>query len=69
MKELNNLLLTCVHSNIDDVTLMMFQGGPTARSCHKISLDYERKQIFTLGRYLDSSMRTPENLKVCLHLI
>lgn len=27
-------------------------------------LDYERKQIFTLGRYLDPSMRSPERLKV-----
>lgn len=27
-------------------------------------LDYERKQIFILGRYLDASMRTAENLKV-----
>ena len=27
-------------------------------------LDYEKKQIFTLGRYLDSSMRTVANLKV-----
>ncbi|XP_041349762.1 muskelin-like [Gigantopelta aegis] len=39
------------------------EGGPSARSCHKMCLDYDRKQIFTLGRYLDSSMRTPENLK------
>lgn len=41
-----------------------FQGGPNARSCHKMCLDYERKQIFILGRYLDASMRTAENLKV-----
>ncbi|KAL4226060.1 Muskelin 1 [Mactra antiquata] len=39
------------------------EGGPCARSCHKMCLDYERKQIFTLGRYLDSSMRTECNLK------
>ncbi|XP_052287065.1 muskelin-like isoform X2 [Dreissena polymorpha] len=39
------------------------EGGPSARSCHKMCLDYDRKQIFTLGRYLDSSMRTEGNLK------
>ncbi|CAE1255868.1 MKLN1 [Acanthosepion pharaonis] len=38
-------------------------AGPSARSCHKICLDYERKQIFSLGRYLDSSLRSVENLK------
>lgn len=43
---------------------ILYQGGPSARSCHKMCLDYERKQIFTLGRYLDSSMRTGDNLKV-----
>lgn len=30
------------------------EGGPTARSCHKMCLDSQRKKIFTLGRYLDS---------------
>lgn len=29
-------------------------------------LDHERKQIFTLGRYLDGAIRTRENIKVCL---
>ncbi|KAL3852859.1 hypothetical protein ACJMK2_016468 [Sinanodonta woodiana] len=48
---------TCVMKNTEE------EGGPSARSCHKMCMDYERKQIFTLGRYLDSSMRTPENLK------
>ncbi|XP_012935580.1 muskelin isoform X1 [Aplysia californica] len=43
-------------------------GGPSARSCHKMCLDYERKQIFTLGRYLDSSMRTPNRLKCDFHM-
>ncbi|XP_018909905.1 muskelin [Bemisia tabaci] len=38
-------------------------GGPSARSCHKICFDPERRQIFTLGRYLDIQFRTPENLK------
>lgn len=27
-------------------------------------LDPERRQIFTLGRYLDSTLRVPDNLKV-----
>lgn len=48
---------TCLSKNTED------EGGPSARSCHKMCIDHERKQIFTLGRYLDSSMRTPENLK------
>ena len=41
-----------------------FQGGPSARSCHKMCLDVERQQLFTLGRYVDSAQRVPENLKV-----
>ncbi|XP_043224158.1 muskelin-like [Amphibalanus amphitrite] len=39
------------------------EGGPTARSCHKMCLDVERQQLFTLGRYVDSAQRIPENLK------
>ncbi|KAK7873640.1 hypothetical protein R5R35_009328 [Gryllus longicercus] len=39
------------------------EGGPSARSCHKVCLDPEQRQIFTLGRYLDTQYRTPENLK------
>ncbi|XP_033208683.1 muskelin isoform X2 [Belonocnema kinseyi] len=38
-------------------------GGPKARSCHKMCLDPERRQLFTLGRYLDTQYRSPENLK------
>ncbi|XP_014207147.1 muskelin [Copidosoma floridanum] len=38
-------------------------GGPSARSCHKMCLDPERRQIFLLGRYLDTQFRTTENLK------
>ncbi|XP_053982372.1 muskelin [Hylaeus anthracinus] len=38
-------------------------GGPSARSCHKMCIDPERRQLFTLGRYLDAQYRTPENLK------
>ncbi|RUS82092.1 hypothetical protein EGW08_010137 [Elysia chlorotica] len=43
-------------------------GGPSARSCHKMCLDYDKKQIFTLGRYLDPSMRSPERLKCDFHM-
>lgn len=39
------------------------EGGPSARSCHKVCLDPEQRQLFTLGRYLDTQYRTPENLK------
>ncbi|XP_050461630.1 muskelin isoform X2 [Cataglyphis hispanica] len=38
-------------------------GGPSARSCHKMCLDPQRRQLFTLGRYLDTQYRTCENLK------
>ncbi|ESP01147.1 hypothetical protein LOTGIDRAFT_225475 [Lottia gigantea] len=48
---------TCLSRNTEE------EGGPSARSCHKMCLDFERKQIFTLGRYLDASMRATENLK------
>ncbi|XP_066283972.1 muskelin-like [Branchiostoma lanceolatum] len=37
--------------------------GPSARSCHKMCIDSERRQIYLLGRYLDSSLRTSETLK------
>ncbi|RWS30108.1 muskelin-like protein [Leptotrombidium deliense] len=39
------------------------EGGPSARSCHKMCLDPQRKKIFLLGRYLDSAVRSLENLK------
>nr|CAD7262827.1 unnamed protein product [Timema shepardi] len=39
------------------------EGGPSARSCHKVCIDPDRRQIFTLGRYLDMLCRTPGNLK------
>ncbi|KAG8038628.1 hypothetical protein G9C98_007335 [Cotesia typhae] len=38
-------------------------GGPGARSCHKMCLDPEKKQLFTLGKYLDTQYRCAENLK------
>ncbi|XP_064604593.1 muskelin-like isoform X2 [Liolophura sinensis] len=48
---------TCIARNTEE------EGGPSPRSCHKMCLDYERKQLFTVGRYLDGTMRQPENLK------
>uniref|UniRef100_A0A2P2I5A8 Muskelin-like n=1 Tax=Hirondellea gigas TaxID=1518452 RepID=A0A2P2I5A8_9CRUS len=48
---------TCISP---DTTL---QGGPSPRSCHKVCIDPDRRQLFTLGRYVDSRMRSPDNLK------
>lgn len=39
------------------------QNGPSARSCHKMCIDTQRRQIYTLGRYLDSSVRNSKSLK------
>ena len=39
-------------------------GGPCARSCHKLCIDHKRKLIFMLGRYLDSEVRSTMSLKV-----
>jgi muskelin len=33
-------------------------SGPSARSCHKMVLDEGRRQIFTIGRYLDVKHRS-----------
>lgn len=43
------------------------EGGPSARSCHKMCLDTQRKKIFTLGRYLETNARSSHNLKVINH--
>ena len=40
------------------------EGGPSARSCHKMCLDPIRKKIYTLGRYLDVAIRSVDTLKV-----
>lgn len=42
-------------------------GGPSPRSCHKMVLDPTSGHIFTLGRYLDSSVRKTEYLKVWIY--
>ena len=39
------------------------EGGPSARSCHKMCLDQDHRQLFCLGRYLDSQHRHAGNLK------
>lgn len=43
-------------------------SGPTPRSCHKMVYDPCSSQIFTLGRYLDSSTRTQEYIKSDFYL-
>lgn len=45
------------------LNLFYFQSGPSARSCHKMCIDSQRRQIYTLGRYLDSSVRNSKSLK------
>ena len=44
------------------------QGGPSARSCHKMCIDYVNKKIYTLGRFVDLKLRrtSTDNLKVKL---
>ncbi|RXG52076.1 Muskelin [Armadillidium vulgare] len=44
------------------------EGGPCGRSCHKMCLDSKRRQIFTLGRFVDPSMRNEENMKSDFYL-
>lgn len=39
-------------------------GGPSPRSCHKMVYDPCNSHIFTLGRYLDSTTRTQDYIKV-----
>ena len=51
-------LWTCLSRNTEQ------DGGPCARSCHKMCLDGKKKLIYTLGRYLDSEMRSSTPLKV-----
>ena len=32
-----------------------YKGGPCARSCHKMCLDWKRRKLYTFGRYYDST--------------
>lgn len=50
-------------SNSQTRLLCTNQNGPSARSCHKMCIDSQRRQIYTLGRYLDSSVRNSKSLK------
>lgn len=51
---------TCISKNTEE------DGGPSPRSCHKMIIDYERRHLFVLGRYLDVLHRTPSALKVIM---
>ena len=42
---------TCLSVNSE------LQGGPSARSCHKMCIDCVNKRIYTLGRFIDSQAR------------
>ncbi|GBP55433.1 Muskelin [Eumeta japonica] len=42
-------------------------GGPSPRSCHKMVYDPTDRKLYTLGRYLDHTQRTPENMKSDLY--
>ncbi|CAG0882896.1 unnamed protein product [Cyprideis torosa] len=46
---------TCLSQNTE------MEGGPSARSCHKMVLDPIRKQLFSLGRYVDIQSMCDEN--------
>lgn len=48
---------TCLSRNTEE------EGGPSARSCHKMCIDPSRRQIFILGRYMDQNMRNTIPLK------
>ncbi|XP_076804346.1 muskelin-like isoform X1 [Clavelina lepadiformis] len=47
---------TCLSKNTKE------DGGPSARSCHKMCIDCNDEKIYTLGRYLDASKRTHERV-------
>ncbi|XP_060835034.1 muskelin [Rhopalosiphum padi] len=38
----------CISTNVEE------HGGPSPRSCHKVCIDMERKQIFVLGRFYEA---------------
>jgi len=44
------------------------EGGPPARSCHKMVLNSEFKQLFILGRYVDRAKREQDNIKSDFYL-
>lgn len=65
-KEVRSILPTQAALSVAAVLVRMLstnQNGPSARSCHKMCIDSHRRQIYTLGRYLDSSVRNSKSLK------
>lgn len=40
------------------------EGGPGPRSCHKMLFDPVNRNLFVMGRYLDSASRTRVNMNV-----
>lgn len=60
MQKENHLILFC---SFAPALFFSLQNGPSARSCHKMCIDIQRRQIYTLGRYLDSSVRNSKSLK------
>lgn len=44
--------------------ILSVQGGPSARSCHKVCFDSKRRHIYVLGRFIESSERHHTELKV-----
>ncbi|XP_012567064.2 muskelin isoform X1 [Hydra vulgaris] len=47
----------CISENIE------MDGGPAARSCHKICLDTKKRHLYILGRYLDAEERLNLDIK------
>ena len=45
-------------------SLIEYNTGPSARSCHKMVLDTKNQIIYLLGRYLDLQLRTHDAVKV-----
>uniref|UniRef100_H2ZEN1 Muskelin N-terminal domain-containing protein n=1 Tax=Ciona savignyi TaxID=51511 RepID=H2ZEN1_CIOSA len=52
----------CLSQNTAD------DGGPSARSCHKICIDCKNGKIYTLGRYLDSIKRNQQSVENDFHV-
>lgn len=60
---LTRTAVSCNGVALQSRCLCATQSGPSARSCHKMCIDSQRRQIYTLGRYLDSSVRNSKSLK------
>nr|XP_002130194.1 muskelin-like [Ciona intestinalis] len=53
---------TCISRNTAS------DGGPSARSCHKMCIDSKNGKIYTLGRYLDSIKRNHQSVENDFHV-